>query len=152
MKIVCLTIRCSKSEIDFEEFKNFTIYDCYEVLKKYNFDSQKDSNLKQIEYISTEIINSKTDIMICDFDLEIIDIDKISEKLKVYNLFVNKIIVPNKMKRNKLLADGQEMYRNHNRWLDFYPGQIENIHNEREREIKFLKSYYENTETEILEL
>ncbi len=72
--------------------------------------------------------------------------------LKPHQLTVNKILVPNESKRNKKLADGQKAYRDHSRWLHFYPGEIEDIYKEFEAEIKTLKARYENTETQILEI
>jgi hypothetical protein len=149
---VILTLQICEPSLKITEFDNFKIINCHEVLEKYNYDLLKDSNQKRIEYLSEEIINSETNILICDTGLSITDFHKISEILKSSELNIDKILVPNESKRIRKLQEGQEMYRNHSRWIDFYPGQIEDIHNEFELTIKNLKSRYENTKTEILEI
>ena len=152
MKTIYLTLTINKSEINREIFENFTIINCYEILDKYNYNLLKDTNLTRVEYLTTEIIKTESNLIICDTNLNVEDILRLSENIKLSNFYINKIIVPNEIKRNKLLAEGQEMYKNHNRWIDFYPGQIEEVHNEFEMKIKNLKSTFENTETEILEI
>ena len=149
---VILTLQICEPSLKITEFESFKIINCYEVLEKYDYDLLKDSNQKRIEYLSEEIINSESNILICDTGFSITDFHKISEILKSSKLNIDKILVPNESKRNKKLQEGQEMYRNHNRWIDFYPGQIEDIHNDFELIIKNLKSRYENTKTEILEI
>lgn len=147
-----LTLQLSEPDIKNSEFVNFKIVDCSEVLQKNNYNPLKDSNLKILEYISEEIINSEDNILIYNAGLSITDFDSISEMLKPYELTIDKILVPNESKRNQQLAEGKEAYRNHNRWLHFYPGEIEDMHNEFELKIKNLKTKYENTETKILEI
>ncbi|SDJ57645.1 hypothetical protein SAMN05421542_3863 [Chryseobacterium jejuense] len=120
--------------------------------EKYEYHSSKEYQLKKLEYISDEIMNSEGNILICNTGLSITDFDTLSEMLKLHELAINKILIPNESKRNKKLADGQEAYRNHSRWLHFYPGEIEDIYNEFEAEIKSLKTRCENTETKILEI
>ncbi|MBP2616856.1 hypothetical protein [Chryseobacterium jejuense] len=120
--------------------------------EKYEYHSSKEYQLKKLEYISDEIMNSEYNILICNTGLSITDFDTLSEMLKLHELAINKILIPNESKRNKKLADGQEAYRNHSRWLHFYPGEIEDIYNEFEAEIKSLKTRCENTETKILEI
>ncbi|WP_421498081.1 hypothetical protein [Flavobacterium columnare] len=141
-KIIILTLEINKPHLNIDEFKNFEIMNCYELLEKQNYDSLNDSNEKRIEYIANEIINSKINILICDVCFSITDFDKISELLKPNKLIINKILVPNESKRKSKLLDGQEIYRNHSRWLDFYPGQIEEIHEEFEMKIKNKKNKY----------
>jgi hypothetical protein len=149
---VILTLQVCESDLNISELASYKIMNCFEVLEKYNYDLLKDSNLKRLEYISDEIIDSENNILICDTGLSIMDFHKISEILKQYKLTIDKILVPKESKRNQKLAEGEEMYRNHSRWIDFYPGQIEDIHNEFELKIKTLKTRYENTETKILEI
>lgn len=151
-KNVILTLQVCEPELNISEFVSFKIVNCFEVLQKYNYDLLKDSNLKRLEYIADEIINSENNILICDTGLSITDFHIISEMLNPNELTIDKILVPKESKRNQKLVEGQEMYRNHNRWIDFYPGQIEDIHNEFELIIKNLKTRYENTETKILEI
>ena len=149
---VIITLQICKTDLNISEFENFEIINCFEVLQKYNYDLLKDSNFKRIEYIADEIINSETNIIICDTGFNITDFHQITKILKPKKLNIDKILVPNEFKRNNKLAEGQEMYQNHNRWIDFYPGQIEDIHNEFELKIKNLKSRYKNTDTEIVEI
>lgn len=149
---VILTLQISEPDLNVSEFAGFKIVNCYEMLEKYNYDSSHDSHLKKLEYISEEIINSEDPILICDTGLSTMDFDIISEILRPYKLTINKIVVPNPSKRNKKLAEGQKMYREHSRWLHFYPGEIEDIYNDFEEEIKDLKIRYKNTETKILEI
>lgn len=149
---VILTLQLSEPDIKNSEFVNFKIVDCSEVLQKNNYNPLKDSNLKILEYISEEIINSENNILIFNAGLSITDLDSISEMLRPYELTINKILIPNESKRNQQLAEGKEAYRNHNRWLHFYPGEIEDMHNEFELKIKNLKIKYENTATKVLEI
>lgn len=149
---VILTLQVPKADIDPSEFKDFTIVNCYEMLERYNYRPSADPRRKKLEYISEEIIHSENHILICNTGLEIPEFDTIAEMLKPHQLTINKILIPNESKRNKKLADGQKAYRDHSRWLHFYPGEIEDIYKEFEAEIKTLKARYENTETQILEI
>lgn len=149
---VILTLQIAEPEVNVSEFAGFRIINSHEILEKHNYCPPQDSHLKKLEYISEEIINSEDPILICETGLSTMDFDIISEILRPYELIINKILVPNPSKRNKKLAEGQEMYRNHSRWLHFYPGEIEDIYNDFEEEIKDLKTRYENTQTEIQEI
>lgn len=149
---VILTIKISRSELNIAEYKDFRIVDCSEVLQKNNYNPLNDSEDKRIEYISEEIIHSEENILIYETGLSISDFDTISEMLKPYNLIISKILVPGESKRKKRLAEGQEAYRNHNRWLNFYPGEIEEMHEAFELMIQNLKDRYKNTETKIVEV
>ncbi|ROS11413.1 hypothetical protein EDF65_3825 [Chryseobacterium nakagawai] len=149
---VILTLQVSKQDINISEFAGFKIVSCHDILQKFNYRSSIESHEKKLKYISEEIIHSKDDILICDLKVSITSFDTLTEMLKPHQLTINKILVPNESKRNKKLAEGQEAYRNHSRWLHFYPGEIEDIYREFEAKIKSLKTRYENTETEILEI
>ncbi len=149
---VILTLRICEPHLNISEFENFEIINCYEVLEKYNYDLLKDSNIKRIEYVVDKILNSKTNVLICDTNFEILDFHKIIEMLEPNKLNIDKILVPNETKRNEWLAEGQETYKNHSRWMDVRPGQLEEIYEEFEYKIKKLKSRYENTETKIVEI
>ncbi|KPE51892.1 hypothetical protein AOB46_06605 [Chryseobacterium indologenes] len=149
---VILTLQISEPDLNTSEFAGFKIVNCYELLEKYNYCSSQDSHLKKLEYISEEIINSEDPILICNTGLSTMDFDIISGILRPHQLIINKILIPTLSKRNRKLAEGQEAYRNHSRWLHFYPGEIEDIYNNFEEEIKDLKTRYENTGTEIQEI
>ncbi|BAP33387.1 uncharacterized protein CHSO_4350 [Chryseobacterium sp. StRB126] len=149
---IILTLQISESDLDSSEYVNFKIVNCFDMPEKYEYHSSKEYQFKKLEYISDEIMNSEHSILICNTGLSITDFDTLTEMLKSYELIIDRILVPNQSKRNKKLADGQEAYRNHSRWLHFYPGEIEDIYNEFEAKIKSLKAKYENTETKILEI
>ncbi|MFZ4930380.1 hypothetical protein [Chryseobacterium sp. Mn2064] len=149
---VILTLQVSESDINTSEYKGFRILSCYDMLEKYDYRSSTDSNQKKLEYMLEEIIHSEYHILICNTHLDVVDFDTLSEMLMPHELIIDEILVPNESKRNKKLADGQEAYRNHSRWLHFYPGEIEDIYERFEAEIKSLKTRYKNTETKIQEV
>lgn len=149
---ICLTLEIPKSDLNISEYVNFEILNCVELLEKYKYDLLKDSNLKRLEYIEIEIINSDSDILICDTRLGVDEIIRISEKIKLSKLTISQIIVPSKDKRDKQLEEGLELYRNHNRWIDFYPGQVEDVYNSFENIINELKKHFVQTETKIIEV
>lgn len=149
---VILTFRIDESDIKNSEFANFKIVDFSDVLLKNNYHPSKDSELNKLEYLSKEIINSEDNIVIYNTGSSLEDFDIISEILKPYELIINNILVPNESKRKQQLADGQKAYRDHSRWLHFYPGEIEENHKYFEQKIKTLKAKYQNTETKILEI
>ncbi len=149
---IILTLQISESDLDNSEYVNFKIVNCFDMPERYEYHSSKEYHLKKLEFIYDEIMNSEDHILICNTGLSITDFGTLIEILKQHQLTINKILVPNESKRNKKLAEGQEAYRNHSRWLHFYPGEIEDIYNEFEMEIKSLKARCENTETKILEI
>ncbi|MFP3593429.1 hypothetical protein [Chryseobacterium sp. SIMBA_038] len=149
---VALTFRIYESDIKSSEFANFKIVDFSDVLLKNNYHPSKDSELKILEYLSKEIINSEDNIVIYNTGSSLEDFDTISEMLKPHELIINNILVPNESKRQQQLADGQKAYRDHSRWLNFYPGEIEENHKYFAEKIKTLKAKYQNTETKILEI
>ena len=69
----------------------------------------------------------------------------------LYDNFVSELADIWIMTREQL-ADGQKAYREHNRWLNFYPGEIEENHKYFEQRIITLKEKYRNTETKISEI
>lgn len=149
---VILTYRIDESDIKNSEFAHFKIVDFSDILLKNNYHPSKDSQLNELEYLSKEIINSEDNIVIYNTGSSLEDFDIISEMLKPYDLIINNILVPNKSKRDQQLAEGKELYRNHSRWLNFYPGEIEENHKKFAEKIETLKAKYQNTETKISEI
>ncbi|MGN7864655.1 hypothetical protein [Chryseobacterium sp. 22458] len=149
---IILTLQVPKADINISEFKGFKIVNCSDILEKYNYRSSVDSDQKKLEYLSEKIIHSEDHILICNTGLSIPEFDTLSEMLKPHQLTINKILIPNESKRKKKLAEGQKAYRDHSRWLHFYPGEIEDIYKAFEAEIQTLKTRYENTGTKILEV
>lgn len=149
---VILTYRIDESDIKNSEFANFKIVDFSDVLQKNNYDPSKDSELNKLEYLSKVIIISEDNIVIYNTGSNLEDFDTLSEMLKPYKLIIDNILVPNESKRKQQLIDGQKAYREHNRWLNFYPGEIEENHKYFEQIINTLKEKYRNTETKISEI
>lgn len=149
---VILTYRIYESDIKNSEFAHFKIVDFSDVLLKNNYHPEKDSELNELEFLSKEIINSEDNIVIYNTGSNFEDFDTISEMLKPHELIINNILVPNEAKRQQQLADGQRAYREHSRWLDFYPGEIEENHKKFAEKIETLKAKYRNTETKVLEI
>lgn len=149
---VILTYRIDESDIKNSEFADFKIVDFSDILQKNNYNPQKDSELNKLEYLSKEIINSEDNIVIYNTGSNLEDFDTISEMLKPHELIINNILVPNEAKRQQQLADGQKAYRDHSRWLNFYPGEIEENHKKFAEKIETLKTKYQNTETKISEI
>lgn len=149
---VILTYRIGESDIKSSEFSNFKIVDFSDVLLKNNYHPSEHSELNKLEYLSKEIINSEDNIVIYNTGSSLEYFDAVSEMLKPYKLIINNILVPNESKRKQQLADGQKAYREHSRWLNFYPGEIEENHKYFAEKIKTLKAKYQNTETKISEI
>lgn len=149
---IILTLQVPESDLPTSEYAGFKMINCFDMPEKYEYHSSKEYYLRKLEYISDEIMSSEDNILFCNSELNIEDFDTLSEMLKQHGLIINQVLVPNLSKRNKKLAEGQKAYRDHSRWLDFYPGEIEDIYNEFEERIKSLKTKYENTETKILEI
>lgn len=149
---VILTLEVSSSDVNTPEFADFKIVSCYDILEKYNYHPSMDPYARKLDCICEEIIRSEDPILICNTGLSVPDIDALSEMLNPHELSIDKILIPNESKRKKKLAEGQEAYKNHSRWLNFYPGEIEDIYHEFEAKIEGLKSRYKNTGTEVLEV
>ncbi|GAA5097276.1 hypothetical protein GCM10023210_32120 [Chryseobacterium ginsengisoli] len=149
---VILTYRIDESDIKSSEFAHFKIVDFSDILLKNNYHPSKDSELNELEYLSKEIINSEDNIVIYNTRLSLEDFDTISEMLKPHELIINNILVPNDSKRQQQLANGQKAYREHSRWLNFYPGEIEENHKKFAEKITTLKAKYQNTETKVSEI
>lgn len=148
---VCITFRLRKEDFDSLTYTNFELVNCFEVLEKYGYDIMKHSTTDRLNFIATEIINSKKNSVICDVSLDYEGTIYLSEFLRKSNIEISKIIVPNQIKRNKHYQEGLEAYRYHNRWLDFYPGQIEDVYNEFEELIAKVKLHFQDKKTTVIE-
>jgi len=152
MREVYLTFKIEKKDLIITNFAEFDVFDSWEVLDKFSYDLITDSNETRLNYISKQIEKSNSNILICNAGYNLEDFERIAQNLEIQKIRINKIFLPNQIKRDKILAEGIELYNNHNRWFDFYPGQIEDIHNDSEERIKNIKIGFENTHTEIIEI
>jgi len=121
------------------------------ISERYNYDYVKDSREKKLDYFISEIINSDIDVLVGDFCYNLTDLIQVAKLLKKHRLAINMIYIPSEERRIEKLAYGKTLYK-YNRWLDFYPGEIEDEYRKFESVIEEIENYYRDTITTIMEV
>lgn len=132
--------------IDFH--KTYTTH----LIQKYKYDILVDEKTKEFEYLVKAIKRFKGNILIGNACYNLSDLKVVISLLAKVNLQLNKIFIRSESRRAADLIEGQELYRNHNRWIDFYPGQVEEVHQKNENNLKEIKDYFEGSNILIVEV
>ena len=127
---------------DFDFIKSISTISIFENDKKYNPDGQSITQTQSIKNLISEIKKTETDVLVYGSFFELKYIIDFKKRLKKTNHYLFEIYVLSAVKRHLQLLEGQELYRNHSRWLDFYPGEIEDIHKQREDNINEITKYF----------
>ena len=150
MNEVYLTIGIEKKDLNSADFDEFVIINAWEILKEKGYDSLKDNNDVRINHLINEIDKRVAKILICNAGFNVEDLNKISLNLK--SKVVNKIIMPSQDRREKQLAESIEFDRKHNRWTNFYLGELEDNYNNFGEILSKIKNNYINSETKVIEV
>lgn len=151
-KNISLTINLDIDDNAFNDLVGFRKLTINDVAEKYEFDFFTEERIKKFEYLVREIKETKSNILVGNAGYDLNDLKIIGSLLKKEKLKIHTVFIRSEKRRNADLLEGQELYRNHNRWIDFYPGQIEDVHQEKENNLKEIKDYFEGTETLIVEI
>lgn len=98
------------------------------VLSNVLYDPLKHKTSDRIRLIATEIIRSNGDILVGQAGFSASEFAAIESRLLANGLHLNTIFVPGESRQKQRLKEGHELYANHNRWLNYYPGEIDDIH------------------------
>lgn len=152
LKKVGLTFELDINDSVFIDYKKIKKINIGEINSKYGYDILKDDRNTKNENIVKEIISSESDIIIGYGFYELMDLVDINNKLKNTKFRLNQIFIPSEERRNRELKEGQKLYQEHNRWIDFYPGQVEDVHKSKEKKYYEIKKYFSNSNIEIVEI
>ena len=150
MNEVYLTISIEKKDLNSADFDEFVIINAWEILEEKGYDLLKDNNDVRINHLISEIDKRAEKILICNAGFNVEDLNKISLNLK--SKVVNKIIMPSQDRREKQLAESIEFDRKHNRWTNFYPGELEDNYNNFGEILSKIKNNYIKHETKVVEV
>ena len=150
MKIF-LTFRLAVSEPCFDELTEVLKVESHHLLRNYSYDPMTHGNDQWLAFIVDGISRSTSDILVGSAGSSWEDFQQIAAALARQSKVVDAIFIPSASRRLDDLKAGQEMVRLHNRWIDFYPGQVEEVHEERERRIKQIVEGFVGSATKVIE-
>ncbi|WP_029272826.1 hypothetical protein [Flavobacterium sp. KJJ] len=151
-KKISFTINLSLDENEFAGLEDFYKISINDIAKKYGFDIYTDERIKKFECLIKEIKYSEGNILVANAGYNVGDFNIINSLLTKENLQIHTVFIRSEKRRNADLKEGQELYNNLNRWIDFYPGQIEDVHQKREDNLKEIIDYFQSTKTLIEEV
>lgn len=123
-----------------------------DLIQKYNYDMLVDEGKTELEYLVKELKNIEGNILIGNACYNLNELKLVNSLLSKVNLQINKIFIKSESRRAADLIEGQELYRNHNRWIDFYPGQVEEVHQLNENNLKEIKDYFKGSNVLVVEV
>ena len=146
-----LTYNLHVNETCFDYLTDIYKINSSDLLDKYAYDLLKHTVHQRLAFIAEEILKSSGDILVGSAGYSYSDLLNIHTALRKDNRAVTAIFVPSQQRLAAELKEGQEIYRQHNRWLDFYPGQIEDVHEKRVKAINEIRSRFVNTGVKVVE-
>lgn len=146
-----LTYNLNVNESCFDYLTDICKIDSSDLLDKYGYDLLKHKAHQRLAFIAEEILKSSGDILVGSAGYSYSDFMSIHTALRKNNRAVTTIFIPSQQRLAAELKEGQEIYRQHNRWLDFYPGQIEDVHEKRLKAINEIRSGFINTGVKVVE-
>jgi hypothetical protein len=126
-----LTYNLNVNEPCFDYLTDVCKINSSDVLSKYSYDLLKHTSHQRLSFITDEILKTNQNILIGSAGYTFNDFLSIHAALRKSNRAVTAIFVPSEDRLAAELKEGQEIYRLHNRWLDFPPGHIEDVHEKR---------------------
>ncbi|WJS94687.1 hypothetical protein NYQ10_21640 [Flavobacterium johnsoniae] len=149
-KIICLTVNLPVNESVFDDLVDFCKINIHEINEKYNFDSYTGERIKKYENLVKEIKKLEGDILIGNAAYNVEDFKVCNSLFAKNNLQIKTVFIRSEERRNADLNEGQQLYRDHNRWIDFYPGQIEDVHQKNEDNLKEIIDYFQGSDTILI--
>jgi hypothetical protein len=117
---IFLTYNLNSNEACFDYLTDVLKTDSTTLLNKYSYDIFKHTNDQRISFIAEELKICNTNILVGSAGYAYEDFKKISLHLNEAGLTIDTIFIPSESRRAAELREGQEIYRLHNRWIDFY--------------------------------
>ncbi|TDW48714.1 hypothetical protein EV144_103231 [Flavobacterium sp. 270] len=149
---ISLTVNLDVEDKVFNDFSDIYKANLEKLIKEYKYDMFVDEYQIKFKYLVQEIKKLNRDILVGNASYNLDNLKLIIALLNENNLEIQKIFIPSLSRRIASLIEGQEMYRNHSRWIDFYPGQVEEIHQERENNYLEIIKYFEDKKTVVVEI
>lgn len=149
---ICFTVNLELNDKVFDDLKYFHKVHISAIADKYKYDLFSDDTLMKYGYLVQEIKSINADILIQNAFYDLNDLKVLISLLNKEDLEIYKIFIPSVSRRIARLIEGQEMYSNFSRWLDFYPGQIEEIHESREKKYLEINEYFTDKKTAVIEI
>lgn len=149
---ISVTVNLDVEDKVFNDFSDIYKANLEKIIKEYKYDMFVDEYQIKFKYLVQEIKKLNRDILVGNASYDLDNLKLIIALLNENNLEIQKIFIPSVSRRIVSLIEGQEMYRNHSRWIDFYPGQVEEIHQERENNYLEIIKYFEDKKTVVVEI
>ena len=146
----CRTYNLNVNETCFDYLTDIYKINSSDLLAKYAYDLLKHTPHQRLTFIAEEILKSNGDILVGSAGYSYNDFMYIHTVLRKSNRAVTTIFVPSHTRLEAELKEGQEIYRQHNRWLDFPPGHIEDVHEARLKTISEIKSRFVRTGIQVV--
>lgn len=131
MNNIFLTFHLDVNEPCFDYLTDVYKINCSDLLSKYSYDLLKHTPRERLTFITDEILKTSGSILVGSAGYEYDNFANIHAVLRRNNRAVTTIFIPSPDRLAAELKEGQEIYRQHNRWLDFRPGHIEDVHEKR---------------------
>jgi hypothetical protein len=149
---VFLTIDLEIGDKVFDDFSGFYKASINTIIEKCNYDMLVDNYQIKFKYLVQEIIKLNKDVLVGNVCYNLEDLKLIIALFNESNLEIQKVFIPSVSRRILTLLEGQKLYRDHNRWIYFYPGQIEDVHEKKENNYLEILKYFENSKIKIIEI
>lgn len=149
---VFLTINLDVNDKVFDVFSGFYKANIDTIIKKYNYDMFVDEYQLKLKYLVEEIKVLNRDVLIGNVCHSLEDLKLIISLADENHFEIEKVFIPSVSRRILTLLEGQRIYSELNRWIDFYPGQIEEVHQKNEDNYLEIIKYFENNKTRIIEI
>jgi hypothetical protein len=124
-KLIYLTVGIDAEDRAFAELDVDKI-DCGILLSEY--DLLKHTNEDRLKFLAIGILQYPTNIFVAHALYSADDIVFLNGLLKSKKQSIHKVYIPSPNRMDNQLREGQKMVTEHNRWLDYRPGEIEDIH------------------------
>lgn len=151
MKIY-LTIEVDSKDELFNKLEGFHKVNFIDLDQKYNYNLVGDSSRNPLDNLLTEIDYLNQDLIVGFACYDLKELLEIESKIVSINKKLDKVFLPSLDKRISKLVEGQKIYSEHSRWLDWPPGYVEDLFAKFEINVTEIKEHYKNTLTIIEEV
>jgi hypothetical protein len=153
MNDIFLTFNLNVNEPCFDYLTDVYKINSADLLGKYSYDILKHTSHQRLSFIAEGILQSDESIgiLVGSAGYNYTDFMTIHTMLQKKGRAITAIFIPSQDRLASDLKEGQEIYRQHNRWLDYPPGHIENVHEERLKIIREIAMRFMRTGVKIIE-
>lgn len=151
MNNIFLTYNLNVNETCFDDLTAIYKINSSDLLGKYAYDLLKHTNHERLAFMTEGILKATESILVGSAGYNYSDFMTIHTMLQKNNRAVTAIFIPSQQRLAADLKEGQEIYRLHNRWLDFPPGHIEDVHEQRLKIVDEIKNRFVITVIKIIE-